>query len=784
MATEEKKTKETPEEIKKKNEEKLKKESELVKEGHQSNANDKEMATLKKEHPERFVDGKYYEDEEDLKKAQEEYAKKQEAALAHAREVVAEQKSKRDAADAKITKALYGDQPDISPDQMKQTVGGIEMDAILGNAEQVRKRQHLLDPTDYENDVKKPNPGKFPNNQDAFPVDLKIEELEVHKPDVKIHEIVTHIHGQAAAAAAMLISDTAEKRLIHLENNMATLMRYLFRLGSRVHINCQYWGGTTPFEKYKCIRCMHDDRISDGQMVQIDQCMNCTRYEPVYGQVYELMNDLGANVAAILDDNQMGYADMEDYVDLARTERFIKAKENGEFDLTKVLTRDTEETDFDATWGEGIKMNWEPVAKEDQKCHINWRQSINDDGSNMARLPSFPKDEIENGNIVTSSASQANGGMTKEYEAMEQCTRAELKPFVDEGKKAVKDTDAMVTAMKNGLINQVREKIGNQQIDPLTVCCLHLITNESVDSVIKKYQDMAGSLGTKNIGLIVSGIACGNNAVKGSKPDDIHPIEEVGKCSANYKSDSAKSGDSKSSDSKGGNEKQHYDTAATDLPKLDPEKKDEWLWVDYGPALVLNAKENKTSGHEGLFCKVVYLYHDLQKFIRTSPFDTEDFAFPYTEEQMKQFNGVHYTSAFGPRGDRIHRGVDLQPASQSNEEVHAVHDGTVTGAGDGWGADWHSVNIDHGDGTYSRYLHLNTISVQKGQRVSKGDVVGTTGQWGPKGANEYALHLHLEIAHGNSEADYSNEDPMKFFNCTGIGKGNTLFADGSHQAYE
>ena len=46
-------------------------------------------------------------------------------------------------------------------------------------------------------------------------------------------------------------------------------------------------------------------------------------------QVYEIMNDLGANVAAILDDNQMGYADMDDYVDLARTERFIKAKERG-----------------------------------------------------------------------------------------------------------------------------------------------------------------------------------------------------------------------------------------------------------------------------------------------------------------------------------------------------------------------------------------------------------------------------------------------------------------------
>lgn len=43
------------------------------------------------------------------------------------------------------------------------------------------------------------------------------------------------------------------------------------------------------FQKYKCIRCMHDDRISDGELVQIDQCMNCTRYEPVYGKLIILI---------------------------------------------------------------------------------------------------------------------------------------------------------------------------------------------------------------------------------------------------------------------------------------------------------------------------------------------------------------------------------------------------------------------------------------------------------------------------------------------------------------
>lgn len=43
--------------------------------------------------------------------------------------------------------------------------------------------------------------------------------------------------------------DVTEKRLVRLENNISTLMRYIFRLGARVFINCHYYGGQTTFEK-------------------------------------------------------------------------------------------------------------------------------------------------------------------------------------------------------------------------------------------------------------------------------------------------------------------------------------------------------------------------------------------------------------------------------------------------------------------------------------------------------------------------------------------------------
>lgn len=724
----------------------------------QSNVVDQYNESKMKEHPERVVDGKYYEDDKALEEAKKAYEKKKEEALKQARIEVKEKEEKRQEAANRINEALYGPGNDVTADQMRMTVGGIEMDAILGNAELVQQRQHLLDPTDYEEDVKKPNPGKFPNNKDPYPVDLKIEELEAHKPDVKIHQVTTHIHAEAAAAAAMICSDTAEKRLIHLENITATLMRYIFRLGSRVHINCQYWGGTTPFQKYRTIRCMHDDRISDGELVQIDQCMNCTRYEPVYGQCYEIMNNLGANVAAILDDNQMGYADMDDYVDLARTERFIKAKKRGEYDLSEVLTRAADDVGFEEVWGEGIKMNWQPVAKEDQKCHINWRQSINDDGSNLQRLASFPKDEIESGSILTAATNSSQSIIDKEYQAMQSNSREDLKGLLQTATQSAQNADEAISAIKSGIIDQARQAVGSQSIDTLVVACIHFLTKMDIAEVVTKYADMLGGLGVKNVGLIVSGIACGNNAIRG-EGDKIHKIEEVGKCAASSSGSDNSNSSSASS---------HYDASAKDLPKLDASNMENWLWVDYAPALIYNAKENgKNEDDATLFARVVYLYKSLEKYIRGSRYDTADYAFPYTEEDLKSCDGVEYSGAYGePRSDHIHRGVDLATGAGNFVPIHAIHSGTVTAAGDGWGSACNAVNIAHGDGTYARYLHCSEVKVQKGQQVNKGDIIALTGGTGANGPDTYPVHLHLEFGHGdNPEADViSDTNALTLFN--------------------
>ena len=116
---------------------------------------------LKQDNPDRVVDGVYYEDDEELetaKKAYEERLKKaQDEATAKATA-----KAQADAQALKtINELLYGENSQLTQEQLEATVGGIELNAVLGNSLEIARRQRLLDPTKYMTEFKSPNPGKF-----------------------------------------------------------------------------------------------------------------------------------------------------------------------------------------------------------------------------------------------------------------------------------------------------------------------------------------------------------------------------------------------------------------------------------------------------------------------------------------------------------------------------------------------------------------------------------------------------------------------------------------------
>ena len=54
-----------------------------------------------------------------------------------------------------------------------------------------------------------------------------------------------------------------------------------------------------------------------------------------------------------------------------------------------------------------------------------------------------------------------------------------------------------------------------------------------------------------------------------------------------------------------------------------------------------------------------------------------------------------------------------------------------------------TVIFDHGHGISTLYMHMKDINVQKGQKVKKGQIVGTLGQSG----RATGPHLDLSLIH-------------------------------------
>ena len=105
---------------------------------------------------------------------------------------------------------------------------------------------------------------------------------------------------------------------------------------------------------------------------------------------------------------------------------------------------------------------------------------------------------------------------------------------------------------------------------------------------------------------------------------------------------------------------------------------------------------------------------------------------------------------------QTHLGLDL--ASTARAPIPAPNSGRVIFAG--WMSLYgNAVIIDHGYGLLSACGHMSTIDVAVGDRVAKGDRIGTSGTTGLAGGD----HLHLEVfVHGQSV------DPMEWFDAKWI----------------
>ena len=119
----------------------------------------------------------------------------------------------------------------------------------------------------------------------------------------------------------------------------------------------------------------------------------------------------------------------------------------------------------------------------------------------------------------------------------------------------------------------------------------------------------------------------------------------------------------------------------------------------------------------------------------------------------------HYiTSQFSPRRKnpvtgiyKRHTGTDI--GAGYGAAVVAANSGTVTLAG--WNSGYgNCIVIDHGGGRATLYAHLSAYSVSKGQKVTRGQRIGSVGSTG----NSTGPHLHFEVLINGAAVD-----PMQFF---------------------
>jgi murein DD-endopeptidase MepM/ murein hydrolase activator NlpD len=172
------------------------------------------------------------------------------------------------------------------------------------------------------------------------------------------------------------------------------------------------------------------------------------------------------------------------------------------------------------------------------------------------------------------------------------------------------------------------------------------------------------------------------------------------------------------------------------------------------PGMVLNVSQriekitNKAKIQSTSLDKVYKEALEIQEFLACKP----------SINPLSPADPYWLTSTYGYRKDPFsgrrtaHNGIDL--AGPEGLPIHCTGAGTVVYAQmnrHGYGKE---VVVDHGFGYTSRYAHLNDIYVERGQKLKRGEVLGTLGNTG----KSTGPHLHYEIRKDNRAVN-----PFYFF---------------------
>jgi len=101
---------------------------------------------------------------------------------------------------------------------------------------------------------------------------------------------------------------------------------------------------------------------------------------------------------------------------------------------------------------------------------------------------------------------------------------------------------------------------------------------------------------------------------------------------------------------------------------------------------------------------------------------------------------------------KFHAGMDF--TAPTGTDVYATGNGTIAAVTPSRRGLGNHIIIDHGFGYQTVYAHLDRFNVRKGQKVSRGDVIGFVGSTGLS----VAPHLHYEV-----KLNGKNVDPVNYY---------------------
>ncbi|MFZ2150303.1 MAG: peptidoglycan DD-metalloendopeptidase family protein [Minisyncoccia bacterium] len=157
-----------------------------------------------------------------------------------------------------------------------------------------------------------------------------------------------------------------------------------------------------------------------------------------------------------------------------------------------------------------------------------------------------------------------------------------------------------------------------------------------------------------------------------------------------------------------------------------------------------NSEANYQKLVQAQLAKKIAFEKELEGFESQLKFILDPSKIPSGRVLSWPLDSILVTSPYAPRWGGFHRGTDFR--APVGTQVKSVADGVVKGVGDTDiccpGASFGKwVFIEHTNGLSTTYAHLSLIKATTGQKVSRGTVIGYSGNTG----SSTGPHLHLSL---------------------------------------